>query len=284
MADYANAQFLVSADWLAEHLNDSGACIVDAARGAGRYAEGHLPGAVNLPVARLDDPAASVRSTLLPAERFSTLVGNLGIGSDDPVVIYDDGPGLMAARTFWALEYHGHQKLAVLDGGIAKWAAEGKPLSTEAASPQPKQYTATVHPERGATKESVKGQIEQAGVAILDVRSLDEYTGAVVNAFKGGHIPERSTWNGPDALNPAAGVIKRGGSDDAVRGGRRHPRQRGDHLLSRRVRAAHSYYVLRLLGYDKVSNYTGSWGDWGTTRRGRWSRVAKRLEAKQSAV
>ena len=263
MADYANAQFLVSADWLAEHLNDSGACIVDA-RGAGRYAEGHLPGAVNLPVARLDDPAASVRSTLLPAERFSTLVGNLGIGSDDPVVIYDDGPGLMAARTFWALEYHGHQKLAVLDGGIAKWAAEGKPLSTEAASPQPKQYTATVHPERGATKESVKGKLEQAGVAILDVRSLDEYTGAVVNAFKGGHIPGAKHLEWSDALNPAAGVIK--GAEDLAKQFEGVGVTQDKEVITYcqgGVRAAHSYYVLRLLGYDKVSNYTGSWGDWG---------------------
>ncbi len=263
MADYANAQFLVSTDWLAEHLSDSGACIVDA-RGAGRYAEGHLPGAVNLPVARLDDPAAPVRSTLLPAERFSTLVGNLGIGSDDPVVIYDDGPGLMAARTFWALEYYGHQKLAVLDGGIAKWAAEGKPLSTEAASPQPKQYTATVHPERGATKESVKGKLEQAGVAILDVRSMDEYTGAVVNAFKGGHIPGAKHLEWSDALNPAAGVIK-GAEDLATQFEGVGVTQDKEVITYCQggVRAAHSYYVLRLLGYDKVSNYSGSWGDWG---------------------
>ncbi|MEK7214911.1 MAG: rhodanese-like domain-containing protein, partial [Chloroflexota bacterium] len=86
MSSYPNERFLVTTDWLAAHLNDPELRIIDP-RGAGRYAEGHIGGSVNLPVARLDDPAAPIRSTLLPAERFGVLAGNLGIRNTDTIVI-----------------------------------------------------------------------------------------------------------------------------------------------------------------------------------------------------
>ncbi|MSQ28599.1 MAG: sulfurtransferase [Dehalococcoidia bacterium] len=264
MSSYPNERLLVTTDWLAAHLNNADLRIIDP-RGAGRYAEGHIAGAVNLPVARLDDPAAPIRSTLLPAERFEVLAGNLGIHNTDTIVICDDGPGLMAGRTFWALEYFGHEKLAVVNGGIAAWIAEGRPLVTEPATPTPAAYKAVTHAERGATKEDVRARLEQAGTVILDVRSKDEYTGAVAQAFRGGHVPGAKSLEWSEALTPgnlplfkSAGDLKRQFEGAGVAAGKEVIT-----YCQGGIRAAHSYFVLRLMGFENVRNYSGSWGDWG---------------------
>lgn len=264
MAGYARADLLLSPPWLEEHLDDPSVRIVDA-RGAGRYGGGHIRNAVNLPVARLDDPANPIRSALLPPERFGVLIGNAGIGNQDTIVIYDDGPGLMAARLFWALEYYGHEKLGILDGGLARWGAEGRAVVTDAPSLQPKTYVARPHLDRGATKEEVAQRLGKAGTVLLDVRSREEYTGEVVQALRGGHIPgakllEWSTalaGDNPPAFKDAEQLTQQFASVGAI------PEKEIITYCQGGVRAAHTYYVLRLLGYDKVRNYTGSWGDWG---------------------
>ena len=93
MASYPNGDLLISSDWLAANLSNPNVKVVDT-RGAPRYAEGHIPGAVNIPVARLDDPTRM--SQPLPPERMSVLLSNAGLTNDDTIVIYDDGAGLMA--------------------------------------------------------------------------------------------------------------------------------------------------------------------------------------------
>lgn len=264
MAEYPKANLLVEPDWLAQHVDDPNVRVVDA-RGAPRYAEGHIKNAVNLPVARLDDPSAPVRSTLLPAERFATVVGGAGVGTNQTVVIYDDGPGLMSSRLFWALEYYGHPNVKVLNGGIARWMAEARAVVSEPTSVQPAEFQAQTRAERGATKQEVSGRLKDSGTVILDVRSKDEYTGAVSQALRGGHIPGAKWRDWSDSLQmggvpvlKAAGELQKGFQDAGVT-----PDKEVITYCQGGVRAAHSYYVLRLLGFDKVRNYTGSWGDWG---------------------
>lgn len=264
MADYPRNDLLVEAEWLASRVDDPNVRIVDA-RGAGRYAEGHIKNAVNLPVARLDDPSAPVRSTLLPADRFATVVGGSGIGTGHTVVIYDDGPGLMSTRLFWALEYYGHGNVKVLNGGIARWMAEGKELVSAPTSVQPAQFQAQPHPERGATKQEVSEQLTKGDTVVLDVRSKDEYTGAVSQALRGGHIPGAKWRDWSESLQPGpvpvlkdAAELQKGFQSAGVT-----PDKEVITYCQGGVRAAHSYYVLRLLGFDKVRNYSGSWGDWG---------------------
>jgi len=264
LADYARKDFLVSAEWLAGHIDDRGLRVIDA-RGANRYSEGHIPGAVNLPVARIDDPSAAVRSSLLPPDRFGASIGRLGIGNGDSVVIYDDGPGLMAARLFWAMDYYGHEKLAILNGGIVRWVAEGHPVTMQAAAPETKLYTATPHPERGATKDEVKARIGKADAVLLDVRSLEEYTGEMVQAMRGGHIPGAKFLEWTTALNDGAVPGFKGAEElsKQLTAVGATPDKEVVTYCQGGVRAAHTYYVLRLLGYDNVRNYSGSWGDWG---------------------
>lgn len=264
MAGYSRSDILVSPQWLKERQSDPAVRIVDT-RGAGRYAQGHIRNAVNLPVARLDDPANPVRSALLRPERFGVLVGNTGIGNQDTVVIYDDGQGLMATRLFWALDYYGHEKLALLDGGIIGWSANGNEVVTDATHGEAKSYTATPHQERGATKEEVVSRLGKSDTLLLDVRSWDEYTGAMVQALRGGHIPGAKFLEWSDALaksdvpafKSADQLTQMFAAVEAT------PDKEIITYCQGGVRAAHTYYMLRLLGYDKVRNYTGSWGEWG---------------------
>ncbi len=262
MAEYPKPELLAEPDWLAQHLDDPNITIVDA-RGAPRYAEGHIKNAVNLPVARLDDPSAPVRSTLLPAERFASVVGGAGVGTDKAAVIYDDGPALMSSRLFWALEYYGHDNVKVLNGGIGRWMAEGREVVSGAAQAQPATFQAKTHAERGATKQEVSDRLGKAGTTLLDVRSQDEYTGAVAQAMRAGHIPGAVHREWSDALKPDATLKSPEELQKQFASTGVSPDSEVITYCQGGVRAAHSYYVLRLLGYDKVRNYTGSWGDWG---------------------
>ncbi|MBI2887261.1 MAG: sulfurtransferase [Chloroflexi bacterium] len=264
MAGYPRAELLVSPQWLADHLNNADLKVIDA-RGAGRYTGGHIPGAANLPVARLDDPTSPIRSALLPAERFGTLLGNAGVSNQDRVVVYDDGPGLMAARLFWAMHYYGHEQLAILDGGLTRWAEEGRPLATDSPSIQPQRYTARAQLDRGATKEEVSQRLGKEGTLLLDVRSLDEYTGAMVQAARGGHIPGARFLEWSTALADGASPALKSAEQlqKLLTAVGATPDKEIVTYCQGGVRAAHTYYVLRLLGYDRVRNYTGSWGDWG---------------------
>lgn len=262
MPSYPNNDLLVSTDWLAANLSNPNVRVVDT-RGAARYAEGHIPGAVNLPVARLDDPTRM--SMPLPPDRIAMVFGNAGLANDQTIVLYDDGPGLMSSRLFWVLEYYGHERAGILDGGLARWVAENREVTREPTPVQAGTYTPRTQAARLATRDDVKAALGKDDVALVDVRSHEEYTGAMQQAARGGHIPGAKNVDWQAALTgmnvPAlksadelSGMYTAAGAtpDKSVitycQGG---------------MRAAHTYYVLRLLGYDKVANYSGSWGDWG---------------------
>jgi thiosulfate/3-mercaptopyruvate sulfurtransferase len=260
---YPNSDLLVSTDWLAANLSNPSVKVVDS-RGAPRYAEGHIPGAVNLPVARLDDPTSPVRSMPHPAERIATVFGNAGLKNDDHIVIYDDGPALMASRQFWVLELYGHKKVGILDGGITRWIAENRDISREATQVTASSYTATLQRNLLATRDDVKAAIG-TGTVLLDVRSPAEYTGAEAHSARGGHIPGAKNVNWEQTLGgmniPAFKTDKE--LTELYDGAGLSPEKTVITYCQGGVRAAHSFYVLRLLGYDNVSNYTGSWGEWG---------------------
>lgn len=261
MAEYPKQELLVSPEQLAEQLDSPKVRVIDA-RGVARYAGGHIRNAGNLPVARLDDPATGA---LLPPERFGTLLGNLSIGNDDLVVFYDDGPSLMAARAFWVFEYYGHERLAILNGGLAAWVTAKRELVQEPASFESKKYVATPHPERGVTKNDVKERVGKAGTVFLDNRSRDEYTGAVMQALRAGHIPGAKFLEWSSALRPEAVPLFKSPEELGKMLGEAGatPDKEVITYCQSGARSAHTYFALRLMGFERVSNYPGSWGDWG---------------------
>lgn len=259
---YNQQGLLVSADWLAAHINDPDVKVVDV-RGANQYNGGHVPGARNLPVARLDDPGHIIRGMLVGPERFSQIAGNLGLTATDHVVLYDAQGYLQAARVFWAFHYFGHAHLSVLEGGLMQWQADGKPLSAEPVTAEAAEYTPSPKPERVATKEDVLERLEDSGTFLLDVRSPAEYTGDMVQAMRGGHIPGAVNIEFTQAMNDTNGLKPLTALREMYAAVGATPDKEVITYCQGGVRAAHTYFVLRLLGYDQVRNYDGSWGEWG---------------------
>lgn len=261
---FARPELLVSTEWLAAHLNDPDVKVVDV-RGANQYGGGHIPGARNLPVARLDDPGHIIRGMLVGPERFSQTVGNLGISETDHVVLYDGQGYLQAARVFWGFDYFGHARLSILEGGLAQWLAENRPVDAEPVTSAPAEYRPTPRPERVATREDVLARLEDPGAFLLDVRSPAEYTGDMVQAMRGGHIPGAVNVEFTEAMegNPPSAFKSPAELRQMYEGAGATPDKEVITYCQGGVRAAHTYLVLRLLGYERVRNYDGSWGEWG---------------------
>src|SRR5688572_2872187 len=123
-ASYARPDLLVDTAWLAANLNDSKLRILDV-RPADKYQQGHIPGAINVIAGQLDQKVGEVQD-VAPAEKIAEIFGNLGVGNEHKVIIYDDGRTLAAGRVFWVLDYYSHPAVAILNGGLPKWTAENR--------------------------------------------------------------------------------------------------------------------------------------------------------------
>jgi thiosulfate/3-mercaptopyruvate sulfurtransferase len=263
MKGYANPQLLTNPVELADALkNDQKPLLIDL-RPPEDFANGHIPGAVHLDlwgVSLIDtDPA--------PLKAFMWMIDHLfnlrGVDAATPVVLYDEQSGIRAARAFWFLEYFGHEHVQVLDGGFAAWRHAGLPVTREASAPPLSAWAGTPQARTIATWRDVKERLGRPDVVLLDTRSEGEHNGTTVRAKRGGAIPGavHVEWTrnlGPDgAFKPApelramyegAGVTPDKEVVTYCQGG---------------YRAAHGYLALRLLGYPRVRNYTGSWKEWG---------------------
>ncbi|MFQ6058365.1 MAG: sulfurtransferase [Anaerolineae bacterium] len=192
---FAHPELLVETDWLAEHLGDLNLRVVDA-RKADEYKAGHIPGAVNIPRKETFDPEAP-KGMVAPREMIEALFGSKGISNETRVVIYGMGKDKDAARIFWTLEYYGHTRVSVLNGGFKKWQAEGREVTVEEPEITPATFTARPDPTRLSTREQILEDIPsaqlrtsgKADVVMLDARSPAEFRGEDVRAKRGGHIP-----------------------------------------------------------------------------------------------
>ena len=263
MPGYTNAQLLTAPVDLARSLEGDARPLVIDLRPPEDFAAGHIPGAVHLDlwgVSLIDtDPA--------PLKAFMWMIDHLfnlrGVDAKTPVVVYDEQSGMRAARAFWFLEYLGHPRAQVLDGGFGAWVRAGLPVTREAAHPQVSGWTGAPQDHTIATWRDVKDRLGREDVVLLDTRSDAEYDGTMVRAKRGGAIPGavHVEWTrnlSPDgafkpadelrAMYEAAGVTPDKEVVTYCQGG---------------YRAAHAYLALRLLGYPRVRSYTGSWKEWG---------------------
>ncbi|HEY0603361.1 MAG TPA: sulfurtransferase [Herpetosiphonaceae bacterium] len=271
---YARPEVLVDTQWVAEHLNDPNVRIVESNEDVLLYDLGHIPGAVKLDwVSDLNDPL--IRD-YLNKEGFEKLMNNKGISNDTTVVFYGDKNNWWATYAFWVFQLFGHTNAKLLNGGRKKWIDEGRELVTEVPSYPATSYTA---PERSddeirAFRDQVLAAVKSGDVALVDVRSNDEYTGKKLHmpeypqegAIRGGHIP------GAQSI-PWATAVR----DDSTFKSREELEQiygsKGitpdkDVIAYCRIgeRSSHTWFVLKyLLGYDNVRNYDGSWTEWGNS-------------------
>lgn len=246
---------LVTPEWLAEHLTHSGLRLVDVRPPLG-YDEGHIPGAVRLDLSSLDTTVDGVPGMLLPADRFAVQMGRLGIGNDSAVVLYDDNRGTSAARVLWALARYGHTNAAVLTGGIDRWQDEGRPMTTEPTVPESVTFTARADDSHVAPFEWLRDRLEDPNTVVVDTRTPRE--------FGFGHLPGAVCWdymNGVpaesrDAVRPAAEL-----REELAELGVTPEKEIVTYCRSG-ARAAHTYLLLRHLGYPRVRLYDGSWLEW----------------------
>ncbi|MGH7322943.1 MAG: sulfurtransferase [Candidatus Rokuibacteriota bacterium] len=264
---YANPELLIETPELARVLGTPGIRIVDlrgdGTRGDIAYRAAHIPGAVHVVARDLDESGANAQGFPIPPDSAGALFGRLGIDGDTTVIAYDDAGSVLAARLFFVLEYYGHTKTRILNGGLRKWQREGRALTTEIPSVAPKRFVPQARRDLIATAEEVHASLGKEEVCLIDARSPEEYAGRDVRAKRGGHIPGAGNVDWIATLNPDHTFR----SAEALRAifeaaGVRPDRQIITYCQSG-MRSAHDYFVLRLLGYAKVKNYDGSWNEWG---------------------
>jgi thiosulfate/3-mercaptopyruvate sulfurtransferase len=272
MAEYAHPEVLVDTTWVAEHLNDPNVRIVESNEDILLYDQGHIPGAIKIDwVADLND---QVVRDYLDREHFEKLLSAKGIGNDTTVVFYGDKNNWWATYALWVFKLYGHKDARIMNGGRAKWIAEGRDMTKEVPSYPAANYKA---PERDdstirAFRDQVREHIKKSGVALVDVRSPQEYSGERTHmaeypqegTLRGGHIPTAASIPWAQAVKEDS-TFKSREDLEALYGGKGITPDK-DVIAYCRIgeRSSHTWFVLTyLLGYPKVRNYDGSWTEWG---------------------
>jgi thiosulfate/3-mercaptopyruvate sulfurtransferase len=237
----------------------------DADASRERYNSGHIPGAVH--VYWLDDLSAAdtTVTTFLPNEQEAVAaLGAIGISDETTVVAYSDSGNLYAARLWHVLTHYGHDRVALLDGGIEKWEAEGRPLEHDDVEPKPAVFHARRSGwQRGIEAAEILGRLEDRAFRLVDVRGPGEFSGAERRAARGGRIPGAVLWPWEGNLR-ADGTMRH---PSEIRGRAQAAGLQPAHELvtycQGGVRAAHAALALRAAGYERVRIYDGSWAEWG---------------------
>jgi thiosulfate/3-mercaptopyruvate sulfurtransferase len=269
---YAHPQMLVSTEWLATHLDDPGLVVAESDEDVLLYETGHIPGAVKLDWhTELNDP---VTRDYVDEVGFARLMSEKGIGRDTTLVLYGDRNNWWAAYALWVVSLFGHPDVRLLDGGRAKWVAEGRELSTEEAKRRPADYP-LVERDDSLIRAFRDQVLAHLGQPLIDVRSPGEYSGELLHmpdypqegALRGGHIPgARSV---PWARAAAEDATFRTRPElEAIYQGEAGLSREDDVVVYCRIgeRSSHTWFVLQhLLGYSHVRNYDGSWTEWGNS-------------------
>jgi thiosulfate/3-mercaptopyruvate sulfurtransferase len=265
---------LVSTEWLAGELGASDLRVVDASMflpehhrdARAEFEAAHIPGAIFLDLDELRDLDSDLPAMLPSAEKFASRMQSLGLGDGSRIVIYDDSPIKTAARAWWMFNLFGAHDVAILDGGIAKWKAEGRDTETGKATNRHRHFTVFKDEASLATKDDVAAALD-GGTQVIDARTAGRFAGEEPEPRPGvtpGHMPgavnlphsrlynEDGTWKQGDALRAAfadAGVDPEKPMITTCGGG---------------VTAAVLAFGAQLLGNKQVKLYDGSWAEWGS--------------------
>jgi thiosulfate/3-mercaptopyruvate sulfurtransferase len=269
---YAHPEVLVSTDWVAEHLDDPNVRIVESDEDVLLYDMGHIPGAINLDWHT--DLQNQVERDFLDKAGFEALLSKNGIGNDTTVVFYGDRNNWYATYTYWLFKYFGHRDARVMNGGRAKWEAEGRPMSRDVPTYPATTYTAQEPDERiRAYRDDVLKQVKSGAPALVDVRSVPEYTGEVLHmagyaqegAQRGGHVLGARSIPWATAANEDGTFKSPEQLKEIYEGKGITPDKNVIAYCRIGERSSHTWFVLReLLGYPDVRNYDGSWTEWGS--------------------
>ena len=272
MANYAHPESLVSTDWVAEHGADDNVRLVEVDVDTSSYDQGHIAGAVGWNwQSQLQE---TVSRDLVSKEGMEQLLGSSGIDNGTIVILYGDNNNWFAAWAFWQMKYYGHDDVRLMNGGRAKWEAEGRALTTAAANPSINSYTAKAPNEDiRVYRDQVLSKVSVGNISLVDVRAPAEYSGELLapenlpqeGSQRGGHIPSAANipWGQAVAED---GTFKSADELKTLYGGKGIDGTQETIAYCRiGERSSHTWFVLtQLLGYNNVRNYDGSWTEWGS--------------------
>jgi thiosulfate/3-mercaptopyruvate sulfurtransferase len=257
-------ELLVEPQWLASSLGDQDMRIVDLCK-AEHYAKHHVPGAAHLAYDKLVAKAPPVGGLLPGRNDFARLMSDLGISNGQHIVAYDEEGGGRAARLIWSLHAYGYRQASLLNGGATAWISEGFPLEETVAEHPGGAFNTTVDASVIADFTYISGVLHQPHCALLDARSLEEYTGSRRNAEHGGHIPGAQRLEWTDLMDRSRNLRLKPPAEiraqlqnlgiDAT--------QEVIVYCQTHHRSALNYVALKSLGFERVRGYPGSWSDWG---------------------
>jgi thiosulfate/3-mercaptopyruvate sulfurtransferase len=272
---------IVSPEWLEAHLNDPDVRVIDCRgyvvsrmiepgveeadyRGAEQeYLAAHIPSAVYVDWTRdIIDPDDPVPVQIATPPQFESLMSRLGVGNETHVIAVDHVAGQFATRLWWALRYHGHDEVSILDGGWNRWVEEDRPTASGPVDPGSRPFRSNRNEPLRKTAEQVKDLIASKDVQIVDARDAAQFLGAKRRGPRGGHIPgaihlprERFFAEGGGFLTPEEvhAVLVEKGVD---------PQRPIVAYCNGGVAATVLLFNLHRIGATDCANYDGSWNEW----------------------
>lgn len=253
-------ELLVGTDWLAAHLESPDVVVLHVGHSDSAYRESHIPGARFLPLSAVATTVGGIPNEFPPRGDLVATFRDLGIGDSARIVIYGDDPGLFAARAWVALDLLGQSaRASILDGGLARWAAERRPTETALRLSSLQPFTARWQGDRVVTASWVRAHLGDTTVALVDARPVEQWAG--------GHIPgARSLWWMENVVSRENPVLKRADTLRALWTERTRANRPGVRTVvtycHSGMQASFDYFVASYLGYPDVRLYDGSMAEW----------------------
>lgn len=251
---------------LEKNLGLENLLIVDLCRPE-TYAQAHLPGAAHLDYAQIVAVQPPAMGLLPDAARLSDALGSIGMKPDSHVVAYDDEGGGRASRLLWTLDAIGHSRYSLLNGGLHAWLNDRHRVSSEPVKKARSGYTVRFNDKVAADKNYIMNHLRDAGVVIVDTRTPTEYRGETKRAERSGHIPGAVNFDWMNAIDQARSLRLKSAEElkRVLTGLGVTPDKEVITYCQTHHRSAHTYIVLKSLGYPRVRGYPGSWSEWGNS-------------------
>lgn len=266
---------LVSTEWLAAHLKAPDVRIVDASwhmpatgrNARSEHAQSHIPGAVFFDIDEIADTNSPYPHTLASPEKFASRMKKLGIGDGHRVVVYDSTGIFSAARVWWNFRVMGHEDVFVLDGGLPRWIAEGRPL--EDMPPVPRERHFTPRPNHALLRNTADMQANLVShrEQVIDARSPGRFSGQEPEprpGVRGGHIPGAVNIHYARLLNADGTMRPRAELEAIFAAAGIDTSRRVAATCGSGVTAGIIALALRVIGAPDAAVYDGSWSEWGS--------------------